>query len=312
MTRAESNIVLMSITLCWASSYIFVKNLTGMVSGFAYLTLTTGLASLILGILFFKKLRQFNRSVLLHAFALAVILIINAFLERLGLVTLEASTASFVASLNILFVPLLLLLAKKPIGLNSVGGILLILPGVAITSGIQLGNRFQTGVLYMILATISMSLYIIMAGHFATLDDTLLLGIGQMFFSFLLAFICWSAEEPRTFFSLHYTNSLLANIFLLAFFSKAYAYIMLIYSQKYASPVSVTVIASTEPVVTMVLAILLPGSFSTGEVLSQAKLTGAGLIVAGSIVANLDFLNELQHRLHQKKHLRGKQQGASS
>ena len=33
---------------------------------------------------------------------------------------------------------------------------------------------------------------------------------------------------------------------MLAFFAKAYAYIMLMYSQKYASPISVTVIASTE------------------------------------------------------------------
>jgi hypothetical protein len=48
MTRTESNIVLFSITLCWAASYIFIKNIPDSISTFAYMTMTTGVASIIL------------------------------------------------------------------------------------------------------------------------------------------------------------------------------------------------------------------------------------------------------------------------
>ena len=112
-----------------------------------------------------------------------------------------------------------------------------------------------------------------------------------MFFIAIISFALWFIEEPRTFFAITYTNELLANIFLLAFFSKAYAYIMLMYSQKYASPISVTVIASTEPVVTMVLALLIPNTFGQTEVLTGTRLVGALLIVAGAIVAGTNFLS---------------------
>jgi 2',3'-cyclic-nucleotide 2'-phosphodiesterase (5'-nucleotidase family) len=67
MTRAESNIVLFSITLCWASSYIFIKNLPQDLSSFAYMTMTAGLAGIILAIVSFKRLRELNWKLLLRS-----------------------------------------------------------------------------------------------------------------------------------------------------------------------------------------------------------------------------------------------------
>lgn len=48
MTKTENNILLISITLCWASSYIFIKNLPEDFSSYAYLTLTCGIAALLM------------------------------------------------------------------------------------------------------------------------------------------------------------------------------------------------------------------------------------------------------------------------
>ena len=116
-----------------------------------------------------------------------------------------------------------------------------------------------------------------------------------MFLVTVISFALWLIEEPKTFFAIEYTREMLANIFLLAFFSKAYAYIMLMYSQKYASPISVTVIASTEPVVTMVLALLIPNTFGQTEALTGTKVAGAVLIVMGAVCAGTDFLNRRIH-----------------
>ncbi|UNC93489.1 DMT family transporter [Candidatus Contubernalis alkaliaceticus] len=291
MTRTESHIVLLSITLCWASSYIFIKNLPSALSPLAYMTLTSGIASIIFVIVFFKKLREFKVKLLMHSAIMAVLVCGNLIFERLGIAEIPASTASFVASLNIVFVPLLLLMLKRKPTKNNLLGIALILIGLTLTSGVNPRFFSDPGVLFMVTACIFMSVYIIIVDNFTKKFDPLLLGVGQMFLTAIIAFVLWSIEEPGTFFTLDYTNEMLANIFLLAFFARAYAYIMLMYAQKYANPISVTVIASTEPVVTLVLAMLIPNAFGLTESFTLIKLYGAGFIVAGAICAGTNFLD---------------------
>ncbi|MGE5397649.1 MAG: DMT family transporter, partial [Chitinophagales bacterium] len=265
-------------------------NIPPSISPFAYLTLTNGVASLILVIVFFQRLRELDRKTLQRSLVLAAIICGNLLLERLGISMIPASTASFVASLNIVFVPLLLLMFKRKPSANNVLGIVLILTGLICTSGLKPGEPVNYGVLIMAAACLCMSVYIITVDRFTKASDPLLLGIGQIFFTAVLGFLMWFAEEPRTFFAVDYTNQILANVFLLAFFAKAYAYIMLMFSQKYASPIAVTVIASTEPVVTMVLALLIPNSFGQTEYLTSAKMIGAVFIVAGAICSGTGFL----------------------
>lgn len=291
MTRTESNIILFSITLCWASSYIFIKNIPPSVSPLAYLTMTTGIASLILAVTFFKKLQEFDKKTLQRSLVIAAIICGNLILERIGLARIPASTAGFVASLNIVFVPLLLLIFKRRPSSNNILGIVLILIGLISTSGLKPGDAVNYGVLAMAGGCFFMAVYIILVDSFTKKSDPLLLGIGQMFFTAVIGFVLWFIEEPKTFFSITYSNEMLANIFLLAFFAKAYAYIMLMYSQKYASPIAVTVMASTEPVVTMVLALLIPNAFGQTEVLTGSKVVGAIFIVAGAICAGTNFLS---------------------
>lgn len=291
MTRTESNIVLFSITLCWASSYIFIKNIPPSVSPFAYLTMTTGIASLILAVIFFKRVQELDKKTLQRSLIIAAIICGNLILERIGLSRIPASTAGFVASLSIVFVPLLLLIFKRRPSSNNILGIILILIGLISTSGLKLEDAVNYGVLAMAGGCFFMAVYIIAVDRFTKKSDPLLLGIGQMFFTALIGFVLWFIEEPKTFFSITYSNEMLANIFLLAFFAKAYAYIMLMYSQKYASPITVTVMASTEPVVTMVLALLIPNAFGQTELLTGSKVVGAVFIVAGAICAGTNFLS---------------------
>ena len=140
MTRTESNIVLFSITLCWASSYIFIKNIPASISPFAYLTMTAGIASIILAIVFMKRLNELDRKTLLSSLIIAAVICGNLVFERLGISQIQASTASFIASLNIVFVPLLLLLFKRKPTLNNWVGIVLILGGLVLTSSITTGG----------------------------------------------------------------------------------------------------------------------------------------------------------------------------
>lgn len=198
MTSTETKIVLFSITLCWASSYIFIKNLPPTLSPFAYMTLTSGLAGIIFIIVFFNKLRELKGKLLMHSGIMAAVICGSLFFERLGIANIPASTASFVASLNIVFVPLLLLLLKRKPTKNNLLGIVLILLGLILTSEVHPGHSLDSGVLYMVASCIFMSVYIIITDNFTKKYDPLLLGIGQMFITAIIAYVIWFLEDPRT------------------------------------------------------------------------------------------------------------------
>lgn len=292
MTQKENNIVLFSITLCWASSYIFIKDLPQELSSFAYLTLTTGIAAILLLAIFFKRLcRVMDRKVLLQSFLLAMLMTGDLLAEKAGLETLPSSNASFIASLNILFVPILLLFFHQKPTRNNVAGTVIILLGLLITSNFRLEGFYNRGTLCMVAGCVFMAFYTIFAADFTKKSDPLAIGILQIVFTAVIGFVLWFLEDPRTFAAITYSRQMLSSIFILAFFTKAYAYIMLMYSEQYASAFRVTVIASTEPVVTLALALMIPNAFGQTESFHPRALAGAVCIAVGAVVAGTDFLN---------------------
>ena len=296
MSKTENNILLFSITLCWSASYIFIRSLPAELSSYAYLTLTTGIASLLLTVVFWKRMRNITRSVTKNGFILSLFLTFNLLMEKKGLELLPASNASFLSALTILIVPLMMLAFRKKPSKNNAVGAGIILLGLCLTSRFSPEAFISPGSLYMMLACLASASYIIAADRFTKQDDPLLIGIVQMISSALCGFVLWFIEEPTTFFSVNYTNHLLSSIFILAFFAKAYAYIILMFSQKYADPMSVTVIASTEPVVTLLLALLIPSAYGSHEALHIFSLAGALIIAIGAMVAGSNWIKPHRER----------------
>lgn len=289
MSRTENNILLFSITLCWAASYVFIKDLPSGLSTYAYLTMTCGIAAVLLTVVFFKKFKGMKPAVIGKASILSVFLLLNLLFDKLGIDRLASSTASVLASTSILIVPVVMIMMRKMPTKNNLLGAVVIMAGIIITSGFQAENVFSAGALFMLLSAVVMSGYTIAADKVTKEEDPLLLSVLQMWITAILGFVMWFIEEPRTFASLEYTNAMLSCIFVLAFFGKAYAYVALMYSQKYSDPISVTIIASTEPIVTLVLAVLIPTAFE--EHFTAAAVFGAAVIMAGAIVSGTNFLS---------------------
>ncbi|MDR1320727.1 MAG: DMT family transporter [Gracilibacteraceae bacterium] len=296
MTKFENNILLLSITVCWASAYIFVKRLPDELSAFAYLTLTTGIAAALLSILFFKQLRHVKKSTILSSLVLSLLLTAILLFEREGLKSLPASNASFIASLTIVTVPLLMFLLKSGLTLNNAVGAVVIVLGLCLTSGFALSAFFSEGTVFMLLVCLATAVYTIAVDRFTKKEDPLLLSVIQMIFTAFSGFVLWFAEEPTTFASVNYTNELLSSIFILAFFAKAYAYVALMFGQKYTDSMSVAIIASTEPVITLLLAVFIPAAFGTGERFNAVSLSGAIVIAMGSVIAGSNFMTRKKSR----------------
>lgn len=297
MSKTENNILLFSITLCWAASYVFIKSLPSVLSTYAYLTLTCGIAAVLLTAVFFRKFKNLKPVTILKSAVLSGLLLANLIFDKLGINLLASSTASVLAATSILIVPFLMIIMRKCPTVNNIVGAVVIMAGIIITCGFNLENIFSEGALFMLLSAVSTSVYTIVADKITKEEDPLLLSVMQMWITAILGYIMWFIEDPGTFASLEYTNEMLSSIFILAFFSKAYAYVALMYSQKYSNPINVTIIASTEPVVTLVLAVLIPTAFE--EQFTTAAIFGAAVIMAGAIISGTDFLSRRRREKHE-------------
>ena len=289
MSRTENNILLFSITLCWAASYVFIKSLPSDLSTYAYLTMTCGIAAALLTIVFFKKIKTVKFFMLGKSVILAGLLLLNLIFDKMGIDRLASSTASVLASSSILIVPVVMIIMRKMPTKNNLLGAVVIMTGIVITSGFKAENIFSLGALFMLLSAVVTSVYTIAADRITKEEDPLLLSVLQMWVTAIMGFVMWFIEEPTTFASLEYTNEMLSSVFILAFFGKAYAYVALMYSQKYSNPINVTIIASTEPIVTLVLAVLIPSAFE--EDFTVTAVFGVVVIMVGAIISGTEFLS---------------------
>ena len=304
MRKKESNIILLSITLCWASSYIFIKDIPSSLSDFGYLTLTSGIAAIILLLVFFRRLRSLDRQTLIRSGILSVLIAGNMLMEKVGLKYISSSQASFMASLNIVFVPLILFFFKKKPSKDNLLGIIIIIIGILFSHGgfftngemVYFEGTDIVGTLFMLGACILMSIYTIVATDFCKDSDPLILSVLQIAFSAIIGFILWVIEDPMTFAHVEWSDRMLSSIFILAIFSKAYAYIMLMYAERYADALSVTVIASTEPIVTFALALLIPNAEGHTESFSLGVAIGSVIIALGAFIAGSHFIERLFYK----------------
>lgn len=134
MTKRESIIVLLSITLCWSSSYLFIKDVPEGLSDFAYLALTSGVAGILLAVVFFRLLPRITGRLVRHTAILSMLITGNMLFERMALVQLPASTVSALAAMNIVIVPIILMLRREFPTRNNVVGILVIVIGIIVSS----------------------------------------------------------------------------------------------------------------------------------------------------------------------------------
>ena len=296
MTKKETIIVLFSITLCWSSSYIFIKDLSSAFSAYAYLTLTSGFAGIGLALAFRHLIKKLDKKTILYGSVLALLIAGNIIFEKLALDNLPASAVSAIASMNIVIVPLIMICRRRFPSRNNVAGIAIILLGLAVSGHLHMQGGELMGIIYVLLSCLMMSLYTVFAADYTKEADPLLLTTLQLCVTAVIGLILWVVTDPGSFKTINWSLETISYIVIIAFFSKAYAYVMLMYSEKYCDAITVTVIAATDPVVTLILAILIPSTLGNTELFSTRSLMGAIIIAIGAVVAGTNFLSARKNR----------------
>ncbi len=297
MSKLEANLVLLSVTFFWGIQYIFMGNIPDDISTFAFLTLTNGIGFVILAVVFADEVRKLTRKIVKSGVLLAVLLFGANTLLTIGSRVMDASSVSFFAAANIVFVPIFMRFLGKKISLNNWAGILIVLIGLLLATGAQL-NGMGEGVLVVVVADVFSAAYIVVLGQVIGNVNPILTSICQMFFGTLLGLAGWVFVQPETLMTLPRDLRFWSSVLVIAVFVRGFTTIMQVYAQRYVSALAASLIFSLEIVFTLMTSLFLPLMLGgEAETLTAYKVIGCMLILLGVLTSDGTLL-------HRKKEVR--------
>ncbi|MCT1401064.1 DMT family transporter [Paenibacillus sp. p3-SID867] len=280
MKPLKADLMILFITICWGSSYLFMKMGLDSLGEFNLIALRFGLAFILAGVIFLPRLRQVNVKTIRYAMLLGFILFIMFTALTFGLKTTTTSNAGFLVSLTVVFVPLLhTFLFKKKIENKVVVSIVLALTGIALLT-IQLPFTFKIGDLFCVAAALCYALHINMVSTAAQKVDTLSLGILQLGFTGLYAFISSLLFEAPVWPST--TNSWIA-VLVLSVVCTAVGFIVQTIAQKYTTATRTGLVFSLEPVFAALV-----GFWFAHEILNPNQYLGAALVFLSVVISSVN------------------------
>ena len=101
-------LLLLSATVCWGSSFIILKETIESVPALYVIGLRFLVASVILGALFFGKIKKIDRKTLIHGLILGLVLSVAYITQTLGLKYIGAGKNAFITSLYCVMCPFML------------------------------------------------------------------------------------------------------------------------------------------------------------------------------------------------------------
>lgn len=130
--QLKANMMLLIVTIFWGSSYLFMKMGLVGIQEFNLIALRFGMAFIVAGIVFHRRLLHADYKTIKYAFLLGSILFLVFASITFGIKSTTASNAGFLVSLTVIFVPLLLAIyLRKMPEKRILFGVLLAFTGIS-------------------------------------------------------------------------------------------------------------------------------------------------------------------------------------
>ena len=277
MSHTRANLLLISIAIAWGSSYIFMKVGLESLNTSSIIMWRFAIAFVVMAVLFYKKIIRVTKQTLVASAILALPMYgVFVFLLN-GMQSTNVSTASFLTSTTVVFVPLIhAMFTKRMPSRKTMMSLGVVVAGLALlTIGDDFGLSY--GAILCLLCAVCNALYLVWTNHYARKVQPLQLGIFQLGFTALYACVGFVNETPMMPAT---TNEWMA-ILGMALLCSAYGYVLQPVAQRYTSAEEAGFIFSLEPVFAVIFAFMF-----FGEVMSGVAVAGAALILSGVLIAN--------------------------
>ena len=276
MSTKKANLILTTCSMAWGTSYIFMKLGIEGLSPLMLMALRTGIAFLILVLIFFKRLLKVNKRLLLYSAITGFLLFTNLTPILYGLNTITASQSGFILSTTVVLVPIIHAIISRRLPEHHVRlGIIIVLIGMVLINGDIFAVK--PGTLLCMLSAFSYSINIVLNSYFTRQVDPLALGVYQQGFTCLYSIIGLLVFGSPIFPS---TALDWISVLGLALLSSAYGFVVQTVVQQYTTPENTGFLFSLEPIFAAIFSFIF-----LHEKLTEMGYLGAFFILAGVFTA---------------------------
>jgi len=279
MKGLQAEIYLLGIVIIWGSTFAIVKNIMTQIFPMTFLTYRFFLATFVLGVVFWRRLKDINKTVLKKGILIGIFLFLGYAFQTVGLKYTTAVKAGFITGLSVVLVPVICyFFIKEKINRNSATGVIFAVIGLWFLN-YNSNFNFNWGDFLILLASISYAIFIVFVSLYTKKLDYVLLVIVQLFTVFILSlFLAFVFERPWI--HLSYSSQVWWSIILTGIFATALAFYMQNRFQRYSTATKTAIIFSGEPIFAAIFAYLI-----LGEKAGLIAWIGGLLIIFGMVIA---------------------------
>ena len=278
----KADLALLLVTIFWGAGFPATKIALQTMTPYYHIGIRFAVASLLLSLLFFKKLRNLNKSLIKPALILSSFLFATYAFQTVGIQYTTASKSGFFSGLAVLIVPLFSIFYQKTkLELKTIISVVTATLGLFLLSYTGSDFNFNIGDFLTILCSICYAWQLLFTGTYVQKHDATLLAIVQLFFVSLYGMAFAVILEPipanmsvPSFWSLMFS----------AVFCTAFAFWMQTTAQKFTAASHIALIFTMEPVFGALTSFLL-----LNEVLGAMGIIGGILIVSAMIISEFQW-----------------------
>jgi drug/metabolite transporter (DMT)-like permease len=281
ISKTKADLGLVSVTIFWGTTFILSKNVLEEISLASYLAVRLVLAAVFMSIYALPHRRKYNSGVLKHGIILGFLLFSSYVFQMGGIRYTSASNAGFITGLNVVLVPLfsVLFFRDRP-RLASLIGVAFATFGLFLLSGGNFSN-LTIGDWLVFVCAIVVTFHVILTGRYAPKHNIYLLTAIQLNTVALLSTIYAAID------GIHlpsFSGETIVILVYLALFGTVYTFLMQTSMQRFTTATRTALVFALEPVFAALFAYLIGG-----ETLTMLGWVGGSLIIAGMIVAEVDW-----------------------
>jgi drug/metabolite transporter (DMT)-like permease len=277
--RWQADLALGIIALIWGGTFVIVQNALDSVGPMSFVAARFALASLVLIVLFARRLRRISQAEMLAGGLIGVWLAGGYTFQTIGLQYTTTAKTGFITGLSVVIVPVLsTVLLRRPPGRGAVAGIIAATVGLGFLS-LDRHLRIQSGDLWVLSGAFMFALHLVTVARFSPHFDTIRLAIAQIVAVMVLAAGSAASFETPT---VDLPLEAWAAIAFMGVVATALVFTVQIYVQRFTTPTHTALLFSLEPVFAALF-----GWWLANERLGEEELLGCGLILAGMLVAEL-------------------------
>jgi drug/metabolite transporter (DMT)-like permease len=278
----KADLALLMVTIFWGAGFPATKIALQTMTPFYHIGIRFVIASLLLAVLFHKKLKDLNKDLIKPALVLSSLLFATYAFQTVGIQYTTASKSSFFSGLAVLIVPLFsIFYLRKKLELKIAISVLTATLGLFLLSYTGTDFNFNIGDFLTILCSVCYAWQLLFTGTFVQKHDATLLAIVQLFFVSVYGMVFAVTLEPfPTGMSLPSFWSLMFS----AVLCTAFAFWMQTTAQKFTPAAHIALIFTMEPVFGALTSFLV-----LGEVLGARGIIGGLLIFAAMLISELQW-----------------------